>query len=77
VPNPFLGDVVLFLHLVPMIAALAVLPHLREGERDERIRMLDFTLLLICGSSFMYTRHPWQTVQVDEAFTAPISTSHI
>ena len=28
VPNPFLGDVVLFLHLVPMIAALAVLPFL-------------------------------------------------
>ncbi len=47
VPDPFLGDIVLFLHLVPMIAALAVLPHLREDERDERIRMLDFTLLLI------------------------------
>ncbi len=46
VPDPFLGDIVLFLHLVPMIAALAVLPHLREDERDERIRMLDFALLL-------------------------------
>src|SRR5208282_2443054 len=44
VPDPFLGDIVLFLHLVPMIAALAVLPHLREDERDERIRMLDFAL---------------------------------
>src|SRR6202023_3992617 len=28
VPEPFLGDIVLFLHLVPMIAALALLPHL-------------------------------------------------
>jgi len=68
VPNPFLGDVVLFLHLVPMIAALAVLPHLREGERDERIRMLDFTLLLTWWVFiYVYAVIPWQTVQVDEA----------
>ena len=68
VPDPFLGDVVLFLHLVPMIAALAVLPHLREDERDERIRMLDFTLLLIWWVFiYVYAVIPWQTVQVDEA----------
>ncbi len=68
VPDPFLGDIVLFLHLVPMIAALAVLPHLREDERDERIRMLDFTLLLIWWVFiYVYTVIPWQTVQVDEA----------
>ncbi len=68
VPDPFLGDIVLFLHLVPMIAALAVLPHLREEERDERVRMLDFTLLLIWWVFvYVYTVIPWQTVQVDEA----------
>ena len=68
VPDPFLGDIVLFLHLVPMIAALAVLPHLREDERDERVRMLDFTLLLIWWVFvYVYTVIPWQTVQVDEA----------
>ncbi|MGD0791482.1 MAG: histidine kinase dimerization/phospho-acceptor domain-containing protein [Terriglobales bacterium] len=68
VPNPFLGDIVLFLHLVPMIAALAVLPHLREDERDERIRMLDFTLLLTWWVFiYVYAVIPWQTVQVDEA----------
>lgn len=68
VPDPFLGDIVLFLHLVPMIAALAVLPHLREGERNERIRMLDFTLLLIWWVFiYVYAVIPWQTVQVDEA----------
>jgi len=68
VPDPFLGDIVLFLHLVPMIAALAVLPHLREDERDERIRMLDFTLLLTWWVFvYVYTVIPWQTVQVDEA----------
>src|SRR5208282_160235 len=68
VPDPFLGDVVLFLHLVPMIAALAVLPHLREDERDERVRMLDFTLLLTWWVFiYVYAVIPWQTVQVDEA----------
>jgi len=68
VPDPFLGDIVLFLHLVPMIAALAVLPHLREDERDERIRMLDFALLLTWWVFiYVYTVIPWQTVQVDEA----------
>ncbi len=68
VPDPYLGDIVLFLHLVPMIAALAVLPHLREDERDERIRMLDFTLLLIWWVFvYVYIVIPWQTVQVDEA----------
>lgn len=67
VPNPFLGDTVLFLHLVPMIAALAVLPHLREEERDERVRMLDFALLLTWWVFiYVYAVIPWETVQIDE-----------
>ncbi len=68
VPDPFLGDIVLFLHLVPMMAALAVLPHLREDERDERIRMLDFALLLTWWVFiYVYAVIPWQTVHVDGA----------
>ena len=68
VPDPFLGDIVLFLHLVPMIAALGVLPHLRTEERDERIRMLDFTLLLTWWVFiYVYAVIPWQTVNIDEA----------
>ena len=68
VPDPFLGDIVLFLHLVPMIAALAVLPHLKKDERDERIRLLDFALLLTWWVFiYVYAVIPWQTVQVDEA----------
>ncbi len=66
VPDPFLGDIVLFLHLVPAIAALAVLPHLREEERDERVRMLDFTLLMTWWVFiYVYAVIPWQTVLVD------------
>ena len=68
VPEVFTGDVVLFLHLVPMMAALAVLPHLRDDERDMRIRMLDLSLLLIWWIFlYVYVVIPWQTVQVDEA----------
>ncbi len=67
VPDDFLGDIVLFLHLVPMIAALAVLPHLREGERDGRVRMLDFTLLLTWWVFiYVYAVIPWETVQIDD-----------
>jgi len=79
VPEPFLGDVVLFLHLVPMIAALAVLPHLREDERDERIRMLDFTLLLVWWVFiYVYLVIPWQTVQVDEvAYSANFNFAYL
>ena len=79
VPNPFLGDVVLFLHLVPMIAALAVLPHLREEERDERIRMLDFALLLIWWVFiYVYAVIPWQTVRVDEgAYSANFNFTYL
>jgi len=66
VPEVFSGDVVLFLHLVPMIAALSVFPHLRDDERDTRIRMLDLSLLLIWWVFiYVYTVIPWQTVQVD------------
>jgi hypothetical protein len=66
VPEPFSGDVVLFLHLVPMIAALAVFPHLRDDERDTRLRILDLSLLLIWWVFlYVYTVIPWQTARVD------------
>src|SRR5258706_608387 len=67
VPNPFTGDIVLFLHLVPMMAGLALLPHLDEDERDARIRTLDFALLLIWWVFlYVYAVIPWQTVHVNE-----------
>ena len=68
VPEPFSGDVVLFLHLVPAMAALAVLPHLRDGGRDTRIRLLDLSLLLTWWVFlYVYVVIPWQTLQVDGA----------
>src|SRR5260370_20737962 len=62
-----------------MIAALAVLPHLREDERDERIRMLDFALLLTWWVFiYVYAVIPWQTVQVDEpAYSANFNFTYL
>jgi len=47
VPNPFVGDVVLFLHIVPMMAALAARPHVEQDDRTARLGSLDFALLFV------------------------------
>ncbi|PYX38092.1 MAG: hypothetical protein DMG75_04895 [Acidobacteria bacterium] len=47
VPEAFAGDLVLFLHIVPMIAALALQPHAKQDDRTSRLGTLDFALLLI------------------------------
>lgn len=68
VPDPFVGDVVLFLHLLPMIAALVLRPHRRHEERYARFGMFDFTLLLTWWIFlYVYTVIPWQYVHVSEA----------
>ena len=68
VPDPFVGDVVLFLHLLPMIAALLLRPHRRHDESSTRLGMFDFTLLLTWWIFlYVYTVIPWQYVHVSEA----------
>jgi signal transduction histidine kinase len=47
VPDPWFVDVILFAHLVPMIAAVALRPHRDEGEQKFRAGTLDFLLLLV------------------------------
>jgi signal transduction histidine kinase len=47
VPDPWFMDVLLFLHLVPMIAAVGLRPHRSEGEQKSRVGALDFLLLLV------------------------------
>ena len=46
-PDPSVMDLFLFLHLVPMIAAVALRPHRSEGEQKFRVGTLDFLLLLV------------------------------
>jgi len=67
-PNPFVGDVILFLHIVPMMAAVAVQPHVRQDDRTLRVGTLDF-LLLFTWWLFLYLFIviPWQYVQPIES----------
>ena len=63
VPNPFVGDVVFFLHIVPMMAAVAVQPHIRQDGRIIRAHSLDFILLLIWWLYlYLFVVIPWQYV---------------
>jgi diguanylate cyclase (GGDEF)-like protein len=67
-PNPFAGDVILFLHIVPMMAALAVQPHVRAENHLTRLGTLDVLLLLI-GWLYLYLFLviPWQYVDPIES----------
>jgi len=65
-PDLFAGDIVLFVHLVPMIAAIAVQPHIHQDERHTRLGSLDFTMLLIWWLYlYVITLVPWQHVHPD------------
>src|ERR1700748_278762 len=44
-PNPFSGDILFFLRGIPVMAALALRPHLKSGELRMRLGYLDFALL--------------------------------
>ncbi len=47
VPDVFAGDIVLFLHIVPLMAAVALRPHVPRDEYAAPLGHLDFTLLLV------------------------------
>jgi signal transduction histidine kinase len=47
VPDLFTADIVLFLHIVPLMAALALRPHIPRDEYAARPAQLDFALLLV------------------------------
>ncbi len=63
VPNPFLGDVIFFLHPVPMIGALAMAPHRKAGEMRYRFGSIDFSLLLLWWVYlYLFIVIPWQYI---------------
>lgn len=67
-PNPFVGDVILFLHVVPMMAAVAIQPHLKQDDRTIRAGTLDFALLLTWWLFlYLFVVIPWQYVDLSEA----------
>ena len=66
-PNPFVGDVILFLHIVPMMAAVALQPHLQQDKRAMRAGTLDFALLLTWWLFlYLFVVIPWQYVDLSE-----------
>lgn len=68
VPGVFAGDAIVFLHFVPMMAALAVQPNVQQDERELRLGSLDFALLMFWWIYFyVFTVIPWQYVQQNEA----------
>jgi len=67
-PNPFVGDVILFLHVVPMMAAVALQPHVRQDDRILRVGTLDFLLLLAWWLFlYLFIVIPWQYVHPVES----------
>jgi signal transduction histidine kinase len=67
-PDPYIDDVVFFLHTVPMIAALTMQPHKRHDNRKMLYGYVDFALLL-CWWVYLYVFVviPWQFVVLDRA----------
>jgi signal transduction histidine kinase len=65
-PNPFIGDVILFLHPVPMMWALALKPHDRRDDPNFHIGYLDFSLLLVWWVYlYLFVVIPWQYIAPD------------
>jgi signal transduction histidine kinase len=61
--DPYLGDVLFFLHVVPMIAALGLQPHLQHGQRPLRLGYLEFLLLMLWWVYlYLFFVIPWQYV---------------
>ena len=68
VPDPFTADAILFLHFVPMMAALVLQPDIRQDETELRLGTLDFALLFLWWVYlYLYAVIPWQFVQMNEA----------
>jgi signal transduction histidine kinase len=68
VPNPFIGDVILFVHAVPMMAAVAVQPHDTRADLNVHLGYLDFALLLVWWVYlYFFIVIPWQYIAPDVA----------
>ncbi len=68
VPNPFVGDVLLFLSDVPVIASVLLLPHLKPTEARKSLDTIDFTLLLLWWIYlYLFFVIPWQYIVPNEA----------
>jgi signal transduction histidine kinase len=66
VPDLCTWDVVLFLHITPLMAAIALRPQITHDEHSARVGRLDFALLLIWWFYlYVLVVMPWQYVMPD------------
>jgi len=66
VPNPFLGDVVVFIHLVPMMGALTLQMQSAQDKHSLELSSLDVVLLLFWWLYlYVFVVIPWQYVAFD------------
>jgi nitrogen-specific signal transduction histidine kinase len=66
VPDIFAGDIILFLNMVPLMAAIALRPHVPRDEYAARLGRLDFALLLVWWFYlYLLIVIPWQYVVAD------------
>ena len=65
-PNPSLVDSVYFLHIIPMIAAVALQPHKQRDWRRPGLGYLDFVLLLLWWVYlYLFVVIPWEFIAYD------------
>jgi len=68
VPAVVISEILAFLHLIPMMAAVVLQPHRKFDEREFRLRTLDFALLLVWWVFlYVFTVLPWQYACFNEA----------
>ena len=68
VPDPFAGDIIFFLRGIPLIAALALRPHLKREELRMGLGYLDFALLLTWWTfAYAFFVLPWMYVSYSGA----------
>jgi len=66
VPDLCAADMILFLHIVPLMAALALRPHAPQDEYAAKLRRLDFALMMVWwGYLYALIVIPWQYVMAD------------
>ncbi|HTC48065.1 MAG TPA: histidine kinase dimerization/phospho-acceptor domain-containing protein [Candidatus Aquilonibacter sp.] len=66
VPDLCAGDIILFLHIVPLMAALALRPHAAQDEYSTRLRRLDFALMMVWWMYlYVFAVMAWQYVVPD------------
>ena len=79
VPDLCAGDIVLFLHIVPMMAALALRPHSPQEEYSARLRRLDFALMMVWWMYlYVFAVMAWQYVVPNiEAYNANLNLLYL